>query len=163
MIDVNRENVIEFKRVLDDEMLEEVKKLFLEYAQSLNIELDFQDFDYELKTLPGKYAQPEGAIIIAMVNGKVAGCVALRKIEESICEMKRLYVRDTLRGYRIGIGLIDAIINEAKNLNYSYLRLDTLPTMEKAQSLYRSIGFYEIEPYVFNPVEGTRFMELKLT
>jgi len=156
------ENFIEFKRATEAGMLEEVKKLFLEYGQSLAINLDFQNFDAELKSLPGKYAPPNGTIILAIVNGQVAGCVALRKLKDRICEMKRLYVRDEYRGLRIGKGLIEAIINEAARLNYEYMRLDTLSTMEKAQSLYRSLGFYEIEPYVFNPMEGTKFMELKL-
>lgn len=158
----NEDSIIEFKRVTDEGMLEEVKKLFLEYAQSLNIDLAFQDFETELTTLPGKYAPPDGVLIVALVNGKVAGCVALRKIEASICEVKRLYVRDAYRGFRIGRGLIEEIINEATNLNYDYMRLDTLRTMTKAQSLYRSLGFYDIEPYVFNPIKGARFMELKL-
>ncbi|WP_400247601.1 GNAT family N-acetyltransferase [Niallia sp. JL1B1071] len=158
----NKENRIEFKRILDDGMMEEVKKLFLEYAHSLNIDLDFQGFDTELNTLPGKYAPPEGIIIVAMVNEKGAGCVALRNIKDGIAEMKRLYVRDEFKGYRIGKGLIEVIIDEAKRLKYEYIRLDTLSTMKKAQSLYESMGFYDIEPYVYIPIKEARFMELDL-
>ncbi len=157
-----KDNLIEYKRVIDKDMLEDVKILFLDYAGSLSIDLGFQDFNTELKGLPGKYAPPDGVIILATVNAQVAGCVALRKIENRICEMKRLYVRDMYRGLRIGKGLIEAIISEARILNYDYMRLDTLSTMEKAQSLYRSLGFYEILPYIFNPIQDAKFMELKL-
>lgn len=153
---------IEFKRICEQEMIEEVRQLFLEYALSLKIDLDFQGFEAEYKTLPGKYAPPGGALILALVDGKAAGCVALRKISEGICEMKRLYVRDNYRGLGIGKKLITMIIKEARRLNYHYIRLDTLPTMDKAQDLYISLGFYDIAPYVFNPIKGTKFLELKL-
>ena len=152
----------EFSHVTVGDKLEEVRTLFTEYAQSLDIDLAFQNFETELKTLPGKYGPPCGALILAAVDGKGAGCIALRRISEDICEMKRLYVRNTYRGLGIGKRLIDMIIVEARKMNYAYIRLDTLETMKKAQSLYLSLGFYDIEPYVFNPIEGTRFMELKL-
>lgn len=134
----------------------------MEYAQSLEIDLVFQDFETEFKTLPGKYGPPDGALILALVDGKGAGCIALRKISDSICEMKRLYVHDEYRGLGIGKKLIMMIIEEARKLNYRFMRLDTLPTMEKAQKMYKSFGFYDIEPYVYNPIEGTRFLELGL-
>lgn len=162
---VNRkEYLIEFKFITGQDLkeLEQVKKLFLEYRQSLEIDLGFQDFEEELKSLPGKYTAPDGALLVAYVDGQAAGCIALRKIDEGICEMKRLYVQDAYRGIRIGISLIEIIIEKAMHLHYDYMRLDTLPTMTKAQELYRSFGFYEIEPYVFNPIEGTRFMEIAL-
>ncbi|HNR03840.1 MAG TPA: GNAT family N-acetyltransferase [Bacillota bacterium] len=143
-------------------MIEEIRKLFLEYARSLEIDLDFQDFETELNTLPGKYQPPDGALILALVEGREAGCIALRKISKDICEMKRLYVRDEYRGLGLGKKLVGMIIDEAMNNNYQYMRLDTLPTMKSAQSLYLSFGFYDIEPYVYNPIQGTRFMELKL-
>ncbi|HNU79762.1 MAG TPA: GNAT family N-acetyltransferase [Bacillota bacterium] len=143
-------------------MIEEIRKLFLEYARSLEIDLDFQDFETELNTLPGKYQPPDGALILALVEGREAGCIALRKISKDICEMKRLYVRDEYRGLGLGKKLVGMIIDEAVNKNYQYMRLDTLPTMKSAQSLYLSFGFYDIEPYVYNPIQGTRFMELKL-
>lgn len=154
----NIEHDIEFKHITGQNMIEEVKQLFLEYAQSPKIDLTFQNFEEEIKALPGKYGPPKGAL----VDNKEAGCVALRKISENICEMKRLYVRDYCRGLGIGNKLISIIIEEARKLNYSYMRLDTLPTMKKAQELYKSYGFYDIKPYVYNPIEGTRFLELKL-
>ena len=152
----------EFFHVTEGEMIEEIRKLFLEYARSLEIDLDFQDFETELKTLPGKYQPPDGALILALVEGREAGCIALRKISKDICEMKRLYVRDEYRGLGLGKKLVGMIIDEAVNKHYQYMRLDTLPTMKSAQSLYSSFGFYDIEPYVYNPIQGTRFMELKL-
>ncbi|HHV46771.1 MAG TPA: GNAT family N-acetyltransferase [Tissierellia bacterium] len=155
-------NNIQFKRITGQEMLEEVKDLFLEYAQSLNVDLCFQNFEEELNSLPGKYGPPDGVLILALIDDKAAGCVALRKISEDICEMKRLYVRDSYRGFGIGRKLVNTIIENAIKLNYKYMRLDTLPTMKEAQSLYTSMGFYDIEPYVYNPIEGARYMELRL-
>lgn len=152
----------EILHVRDGDRLEEVRQLFLEYAQSLGIDLDFQGFDAELETLPGKYQAPDGALMLALVDGKAAGCIALRRISDEICEMKRLYVRDAYRGLGLGKKLVSIIIDEAMNNKYKYMRLDTLPTMKGAQGLYLSFGFYDIEPYVYNPIEGTRFMELKL-
>ena len=152
----------EFLHVTEGEMIEEIRKLFLEYARSLEIDLDFQDFETELKTLPGKYQPPDGALILALVEGREAGCIALRKISKDICEMKRLYIREEYRGLGLGKKLVGMIIDEAVNKHYQYMRLDTLPTMKSAQSLYSSFGFYDIEPYVYNPIQGTRFMELKL-
>jgi len=159
-----KENKYEFKQVnrQDKEMLTKVKKLFLEYAQSLEINLDFQDFETELNSLPGKYGLPYGVLILALVDDRVAGCIALRKIYKNICEMKRLYVCEDYRGLGIGKTLINMIIEEAKKLNYQYIRLDTLPTMKKAQDLYESIGFYDIDSYRYNPINGTRFMELNI-
>lgn len=158
----NKEYIIEFKYIIGQDMIEDVKQLFLEYVKSLKVDLAFQNFETELKELPGKYGPPDGVLIIALINCKAAGCIALRKISEDICEMKRLYVRDDYRGLGIGKRLITMIFEEASRLNYHYLRLDTLPTMKKAQDLYISLGFYDIEPYVYNPIKGTRFMELKL-
>jgi ribosomal protein S18 acetylase RimI-like enzyme len=158
----SKEYIIEFKYITGQDMIEEVKQLFLEYAKSLKIDLAFQGFETEFKTLPGKYGPPDGVLILALIDDKAAGCIALRKISEDICEMKRLYVRDDYRGLGIGRKLITMIIEEASTLNYHYIRLDTLPTMKRAQDLYISLGFYDIEPYVYNPIKGTRFMELKL-
>ncbi|CAB1246044.1 GNAT family N-acetyltransferase [Clostridium sp. MT-14] len=153
---------IKFKMAEDKLDLEEVKKLFLDYAGSLNIDLDFQGFQTEVNTLPGKYSSPDGIIILASVDGKSAGCVALRKILGDICEMKRFYVRDNYRGMGIGRKLIDIAIEKAKDMNYKYIRLDTLVTMKSAQHLYLSSGFYDIPAYTYNPFKDARFMELKL-
>jgi ribosomal protein S18 acetylase RimI-like enzyme len=162
LISDNEVYTIEFKYITGQDMLEEIKQLFLEYAQSLRVDLAFQNFDAELKALPGKYGPPDGVLILALVNGKKAGCIALHRISEDTCEMKRLYVRDYYRGLGIGKRLINMIIEEALKKNYRFIRLDTLATMEKAQALYTSLGFYDIAEYVYNPIEGTRFMELKL-
>ncbi|HHU31952.1 MAG TPA: GNAT family N-acetyltransferase [Clostridia bacterium] len=158
----NKKHNIEFKRITGAEMIEDVKQLFLEYAQSINIDLSFQNFEEEYEALPGKYGPPHGALILALVDGKAAGCVALHKLSENICEMKRLYVRAQYRGLGIGKKLVNIIIEYASKMNYQYIRLDTLPTMKSAQALYSSLGFYDIEPYVYNPIEGTRYMELKI-
>lgn len=158
----NKEHSIEFKHITGQDMIEEVKQLFLEYVQSLKIDLSFQNFQAEFKALPGKYGPPHGVLILALVDGREAGCIALRNISENICEMKRLYVSDRYRGLGIGRKLITIIIEEALKMNYEYIRLDTLPIMKNAQALYISLGFYDIEPYVYNPIKGARFMELKL-
>lgn len=157
-----KNHMIEFELVKEQSQIEEVKKLFLDYAKSLDIDLDFQGFQTELDTLPGKYSLPGGILILALVDGKSAGCIALRKISKNICEMKRFYVRDTYRGLGIGRKLIDVLIEKGKGMNYLYMRLDTLVTMKSAQHLYLSFGFYDIPAYTYNPFKDARFMELKL-
>jgi len=139
-----------------------VRELFTEYAASLGFDLCFQNFDKELAKLPGEYAPQDGCLIIAIDGTQVVGCVALRKLVNDICEMKRLYVRPMFRGEGIGRELIKAIIDEAKKIGYTYMRLDTVPVMKEAIALYRTMGFYEIEPYRYNPIEGAVFMELTL-
>lgn len=158
----SKEQIIEFEFITAQDMIEEIKQLFLEYSQSLKIDLAFQNFETEFNTLPGKYGPPDGILILVLVDSKRSGCIALRKISEDICEMKRLYVRNDYRGLGIGKKLIGMIIEEARKLKYSYIRLDTLPTMKKAQELYTLFGFYDIEPYIYNPIKGARFLELKL-
>ncbi|MGY0374599.1 GNAT family N-acetyltransferase [Clostridium sp. JNZ J1-5] len=158
----NKEHIVEFRYVTGQDMIEKIKQLFLEYVHSLKVDLSFQNFEEELNTLPGKYGQPRGVLILALVDGKEAGCIALRNISEDICEMKRLYVRDCYRGLGIGKKLITIVIQEALKINYQYIRLDTLPMMKNAQALYKSLGFYDIDPYVYNPIDGAKFMELKL-
>lgn len=155
-------DLIKFNSINSGDDLLHVKELFIEYAKSLGVDLSFQGFEEELNSLPGKYAEPEGCIIIALVGETPAGCVALRKIDNKRCEMKRLYVRSGFQGMGIGKELAESIVNKAKELGYDYIRLDTLPTMKRAQRLYREMGFYEIEPYIFNPVEGTKYLEKKL-
>lgn len=154
--------ILKFVEANDLENLENVKILFTEYSNSLNIDLCFQDFNNELKTLPGKYKKPSGSLILGFVDENLAGCVALKKLEDDVCELKRLYVRDKFRGLKIGKILLEEIVKEAKKIGYTYMRLDTLPSMKSAQGLYEKIGFYDINPYTYNPIEGARYMELKL-
>ena len=143
--------------------IELARRLFREYSASLEIDLCFQNFEKELAELPGDYAAPSGRLLFAYHNGALAGCIALRKIGEGICEMKRLFVRDQFRGKGLGRSLIDAIISEAKLIGYQRMRLDTLPPkMNDAIALYRSYGFKEISAYYDNPVPDAIFMELDL-
>lgn len=146
-----------------DEHIQQARTLFEEYAASLGFSLCFQNFDQELKNLPGDYASPEGRLLLAVENDQLAGCIALRKLSDGACEMKRLFVRPMHRATGLGRTLVASLIDEARKLGYTHMRLDTIPgKMDKAIVLYQSIGFVEIEPYCQNPVEGAKFMELKL-
>jgi ribosomal protein S18 acetylase RimI-like enzyme len=142
--------------------LEAIHELFIEYAASLGVDLIFQNFDQELAELPGEYAPPAGRLLLALTDNQIAGCVALRKINDEICEMKRLYVRSAFRGQAIGKELAIAIIAAARTIGYKRMRLDTLPSMQAAMQLYETLGFQDIAPYRYNPIAGTRFMELDL-
>jgi len=139
-----------------------MRELFREYAASIGSDLSFQDFNAELDGLPGKYAQPDGVMILARQKGEPCGCVALRKIDTRTCEMKRLYVKPAGRGLGIGRSLVTRIIEEARARGYSSMRLDTWPSMKSAVALYKSFGFQEIAPYTFNPIPGTLFLEKAL-
>ena len=140
-----------------------VRELFLEYAQSLGFSLCFQNFDRELAGLPGDYASPDGRLLLAEYEGQPAGCVALHKLEDGICEMKRLYLRPHFRGKGLGRTLADRIIREARQIGYKRMRLDTVgPVMKDAVAMYRQIGFREIAPYCSNPMAGALYMELQL-
>ncbi len=130
----------------EDDEYEQARELFLEYVDSLGVDLSFQNISIELQNIPGEYAPPDGCILLALDNEQPAGCVALRKIDEQVCEMKRLYVTPEWKGSGVGKKLALAIIDEAKIRGYSFIRLDTLPTMEQAIQLYRSLEFYPIEP-----------------
>jgi len=145
-----------------EKLIKKTRKLFIEYANYLAIDLDFQNFKKELNSLPGNYAPPEGCILLAYYKGKITGCVGVRKFQDDICEMKRLYVRPKFRRQDIGKSLSHSIINKAKEIGYKYMRLDTLPFMKEAIKLYSNLGFREIAPYRYNPFEGAKFFELKL-
>ncbi len=140
-----------------------VRNLLREYAAGLGFSLDFQDFEREMAGLPGDYAPPGGALLVARDGGELAGCVALRRLDAETCEMKRLYVRASWRGRRVGAALAAAVVEEGRRLGYRQMRLDTVPGMETAQGLYERLGFREIDPYRPNPVPGARFLELDLT
>jgi len=142
--------------------LELTKELFTEYADSLRFDLCFQNFEEELANLPGDYAPPEGCLLLALYQNQVAGCVGMKQFSDEICEMKRLYVRPQFRSLGIGRALAQAIIQKARKSGYSLMRLDTVPSMEVARTLYSSLGFRDIKPYRYNPIEGAVFMELKL-
>lgn len=148
---------------VESHRLEEARELFVEYAASLGISLCFQNFDQELAGLPGRYAAPDGAILLADIEGVAAGCVALRPLDgPELCEMKRLYVRDRFRELRLGRALAEAVIAKAREIGYRAMRLDTLPSMGRAIGLYEKLGFKDIAPYCENPHEGVRYLELKL-
>lgn len=140
--------------------LECIRTLFREYADSLGVNLDYQGFEDEVRDLPGKYAPPAGMLLLAFNNDEVVGCVGVRPIDDETAEMKRLFVRPSGRGLGIGRTLAEAAIRFATVTGYSRMRLDTLPQMERAQELYRSLGFMPIDAYRFSPVEGTVFLEL---
>jgi putative acetyltransferase len=145
------------------EAILQVHTLFEEYAAALDIDLSFQGFEQELATLPGQYARPHGRLLLASWHDAVAGCVALRRIDSKTCEMKRLYVRPPYRSHGVGRALALRIIEEGRRAGYRSMRLDSLPSMKNALTLYRGLGFRDIAPYRDNPIEGTAFLELRLT
>lgn len=148
------------------EWLEATRDIFRDYAASLAIDLCFQDFDSELANLPGEYAPPQGHLLLAVVDGQVAGCGALRPLPESdhanACEMKRLFVRPAFRRFGLGRQLVQALLDEARRAGYSVVLLDTLDDMEAARELYASLGFQEIAPYYFNPIAGAHYLKAEL-
>ena len=139
-----------------------VGELFREYAATIGVDLEYQGFSSELATLPGQYAPPSGELLVARVNGEVSGCVALRALDQSTLELKRLYVRPSARGAGLGRLLVEAAISTARENGYTELRLDTLGSMASAQRLYRTLGFVEIPPYGNAFLPGTRFYCLRL-
>ena len=153
---------VEVVDVTDGPALEVVRELFLEYARSLHFDLCFQNFDEELGALPGEYAPPAGRLVLCRVGGVAAGCIALKPLGSGICEMKRLFVRPEFRAQRLGLKLAEHIIEEARQIGYRAMRLDTIADMERAIGLYRSLGFKEIPPYYRNPIPNAVYLELTL-
>jgi putative acetyltransferase len=147
----------------NDSHISAARELFREYEAGIGVSLCFQNFEQEVNGLPGDYAAPNGRLLLATIDDQLAGCIALRKLAPQVCEMKRLFVRPTFRGTGLGRVLANAIIDEARKLGYTHMRLDTMPgRMDKAIALYQSLGFVEIEPYYKYPVPDAKFMELKL-
>lgn len=146
--------------------LADTQAIFQEYACTLSVNLDFQDFSTELANLPGDYASPRGALLLARVDGALAGCCALRPLDSSdytnAAEMKRLFVRKAFRGFGLGRLLAEAILDEARRAGYSCVLLDTLDDMEAARALYEDLGFAEIPPYYHNPHAGAHYLKVQL-
>jgi len=154
---------MDFIQAHSPEHTQQARSLFREYEAWLGLDLCFQNFEKELTELPGAYAPPSGRLLLALEGDQLAGCVALRKLDEGVCEMKRLFLKPSFHGNGRGRELAERIIDEARGAGYERMRLDTLPDqMAKAIALYRSLGFKEIEPYYENPVRGALFMELEL-
>jgi putative acetyltransferase len=148
------------------DLLQATREIFVEYAEGLGIDLDFQHFDEELATLPGEYAAPQGALLLAFVDDELAGCGAFRPLPDvdyaNACEMKRLYVRRPFRRFGLGRMLAQALMDHATEAGYSVMLLDTLDDMEAARGLYASLGFETIPPYYFNPVPGAHYLKVAL-
>lgn len=141
--------------------IKEVEKLFREYESFLNVDLCFQDFENELANLPGKYSPPDGELLIGFNEEKITGCVAVRKFDEGICEMKRLFVKPESRGTGLGRQLAKEIITIAQKLGYSVMLLDTLDRLTQAMHLYKTLGFKIMKPYYKNPLPGVVYWKLK--
>jgi putative acetyltransferase len=154
--------MIQILHATSQEQIGFVRELFVEYAKSLNVSLCFENLDKELRELPGVYAPPGGSLLLAADGTRIAGCVALKKIDGHMCEMKRLFVRSEFRGRGIGRKLTVMIGKEARDIGYQRMRLDTLPSMKEAIALYRLLGFVEIPAYRDLPVPGTLFMQRTL-
>ncbi|MBK7650745.1 MAG: GNAT family N-acetyltransferase [Flammeovirgaceae bacterium] len=154
--------MIEFKEASSKKDYLVATDLFTEYVVQLGIDLSFQNFEEELASLSIMYSKPQGVLIIAMENEKAVGCFGIRKLEDSIGELKRMYIREKARGFGYGKQLLQNAIETAAQLGYSKMRLDTLATMGSAIHLYKQVGFYEMEPYRFNPMEGAKYFEIEL-
>ena len=147
--------------------LDAVRDIFREYASTLGVDLCFQGFDAELAQLPGDYAEPRGALLVAVVEGAVAGCCALRPLDTAdypnASEMKRLFVRKAFRGFGLGRELAEAMLDRARQAGYACVLLDTLDDMEPARALYTDLGFEEIPPYYHNPIAGAHYLKVDIS
>ena len=158
--------MVEIKSPSTPKELDALRALLREYAATLGVDLCFQGFDEELASLPGPYFEPRGALLTAINDGTLAGCCALRPLDNAdypnACEMKRLFVRPRFRGLGLGRLLADAILTAARQAGYAYVLLDTLSDMETARALYQDLGFEEIPPYYHNPIPGSHYLKAKL-
>jgi len=154
--------MVQIEEANSEQAVDDVKALFREYQTALGVDLSFQGFAEEVASLPGDYARPRGCLLLARSEGAPVGCVALRPLTPAIGEIKRLYVRPEARGLALGRRLAERIIDEARAAGYERLYLDTLPSMDAAQGLYRSLGFQDVPAYRYNPIEGTRYLGLDL-
>lgn len=165
-MDTSRIPIAELGTPVHPQDIEATRELIREYANGLGVDLCFQDIDRELATLPGEYAPPRGALFLATIDGKPAGCVALRPCDSAdypnAAEMKRLYVRDRFRGRGLGRELAEAALDAAREAGYSCVLLDTLDDMEAARGLYEDLGFHEIPPYYHNPIAGAHYLKCDL-
>lgn len=159
---MDESGLVQVVRAVDTRSIAIARELFREYAQSLDFSLDFQDFDREVQGLPGEYAPPRGALFLAWVEGDSAGCVGVRPIDGTVCEMKRLYVRPEFRVRGVGRFLAERAVEEGRSLGYERMWLDTVPSMTAAIGLYRSMGFTDIPAYRQNPIPGALFLEHRL-
>ncbi|WP_341913593.1 GNAT family N-acetyltransferase [Polaromonas sp. YR568] len=157
---------IEFITPATPEQLAATRLIFQEYAHQLGVDLCFQNFEAELAGLPGDYAPPQGCLLLALVDGEIAGCCAMRPLETvdyaNACEMKRLYVRPAFRGFGLGRQLAEAVLDAARIAGYHSLLLDTLNDMEAARALYEDLGFKDIPPYYHNPIAGAHYLKVDL-
>ena len=144
------------------EHLDHMRNMFGEYERFLGVDLCFQEFEAELASLPGKYARPDGRLVLAMEGDEAAGCVAIRKLDAGVCEMKRLYVRPQYRSRGLGRRLAQEMISQAAGAGYTTMRLDTLDRLTEAMGLYESLGFRRTGPYYDNPLGGVVYWELPL-
>lgn len=154
--------MIEIYQATTPSHIQTIRDLFREYEAFLQVDLCFQRFEEELACLPGRYAPPQGSLLLASAAGHAAGCVAMRPIKEDICEMKRLYVRPPYLGQGWGKRLAQSVIERAKNAGYATMRLDTLEKLRPALSLYTGLGFHKCSPYYENPLAGVIYMERSL-
>ncbi len=147
--------------------MEAVRDIFREYAGTLDVDLAFQDFESELARLPGDYAAPRGHLLLAVVEGAIAGCCALRPLDAAdypnASEMKRLYVRKAFRGFGLGRELAEAMLDQARRAGYACVLLDTLDGMESARALYADLGFEQIPPYYHNPIAGSHYLKVDIS
>ena len=156
------EGVLVIRAADPKEDMDRVRALFRQYVTELGEDLGFQGFEEELQTLPGEYSWPAGSLYLAWADEQPAGCIAMRRLDENTCEMKRLYVRPEYRGRKLGGHLVRTIIASARAHNYKVMKLDSLRRLKSAYTLYKSFGFRETEPYTYNPLPEAVYMELRL-